>query len=112
MRRILALVTVTASAVAPGVATGQTAEAATHQAVEVAQPPSSAPSAAVHPEAGEPAHNPVERDATKLALARALDERMTVWRAPSGRRVYVRSCRRARGVRGGCRARIAALVQL
>jgi hypothetical protein len=85
-------------------------EAATHQASEAAQPPSSGTSFTTDPAVE---HQPeAAPDATKVALARALDERMTVWRAPSGRRVYARSCRRARGVRGGCRERIVALVQL
>ncbi|MEM7609825.1 MAG: transglycosylase SLT domain-containing protein [Myxococcota bacterium] len=39
-----------------------------------------------------------------VSLARALDERLTVWRS-ARRRVYVRHCRRARG---GCRARLVA----
>ena len=43
-----------------------------------------------------------------VALARALDERMTVWNGPR-RRVYVRHCRRART---GCRARLVAFSRI
>lgn len=43
-----------------------------------------------------------------VALARSLDERLTVWRT-SRRRVHVLHCRRARS---GCRARIVALARL
>jgi len=115
MQRILALATVTASAVAPGMATGQATEFGVPQATEVAQPPNamgpSAPIAASETDFGVEGASD-RRDPTKLALARALDERMTVWRSPHGRRVYVRSCRQAPGIQGGCRARIVALVQL
>jgi hypothetical protein len=45
---------------------------------------------------------------TELTLARALESRMTVWRRPDGRVVYVSHCR---AVRGGCRARIAAFAR-
>lgn len=43
-----------------------------------------------------------------LALARALDARLTVWRS-GGRRVYVHHCRRARV---SCRARVVALARV
>lgn len=43
-----------------------------------------------------------------VALARALDERLTVW-SSSSRRVYVRHCRRSRV---GCRARLVAFARL
>lgn len=45
---------------------------------------------------------------TALALARALDARLTVWRS-GGRRVYVRHCRSARV---SCRARVVALARV
>jgi hypothetical protein len=44
------------------------------------------------------------RDPTALALARAIDARLTVWRTPSGKPIHVRHCRR---VEGGCRRRLA-----
>lgn len=41
-----------------------------------------------------------------ISVARALDERMTVWRRPDGRRVYVEHCRRGRV---DCRERLVAI---
>ncbi|MCB9626715.1 MAG: transglycosylase SLT domain-containing protein [Sandaracinaceae bacterium] len=52
-------------------------------------------------------HDPEE--ATALSVARAFDERMTVWQAPDGRRTYASHCRAAPG---GCRARIALYARL
>ncbi len=46
---------------------------------------------------------------TALSLARAFDERLTVWRGPNGRRTHASHCRRAPG---GCRARIALYARL
>ena len=48
-------------------------------------------------------------EATALSVARAFDERMTVWQAPDGRRTYASHCRAAPG---GCRARIALYARL
>lgn len=48
-------------------------------------------------------------EATALSVARAFDERMTVWQAPDGRRTYAAHCRSAPG---GCRARIALYARL
>ena len=52
---------------------------------------------------------PTLNDETALALARAFDERLTVWRGRDGSRVHARHCRSARG---GCRARIAHYARL
>lgn len=43
-------------------------------------------------------------EATALSVARAFDERLTIWQGPDGRRTYAAHCRVAPG---GCRARIA-----
>jgi len=43
-------------------------------------------------------------EATALSVARAFDERLTIWQGPDGRRTYAGHCRVAPG---GCRARIA-----
>ena len=43
-----------------------------------------------------------------LRLAKALEKRITVWRTPTGQVVHVSHCR---GIRGGCRARIAAFAR-
>lgn len=47
-------------------------------------------------------------DPVALRLARALEKRLTVWRTPTGGVVHVSHCR---GVREGCRARIAAFAR-
>ncbi len=49
----------------------------------------------------------IDAGPTAIALARALDERLTVWQR-NGRRVYVAHCRAARN---GCRARIVAFAR-
>lgn len=48
-------------------------------------------------------------EATALSVARAFDERMTIWQAPDGSRTYASHCRVAPG---GCRARIALYARL
>ena len=48
-------------------------------------------------------------EATALSVARAFDERMTIWKAPDGRRTYASHCRSAPG---GCRVRIALYARL
>ena len=49
-----------------------------------------------------------EPDSIEMTLARALEARVTVWRSPGGRVVYVSHCR---GVPRGCRARVAAFAR-
>lgn len=44
-----------------------------------------------------------KRDERVVALARALDARLTVWKRPDGRVIHVTHCRR---IRDGCRARL------
>ncbi|MEZ4323667.1 MAG: transglycosylase SLT domain-containing protein [Polyangiales bacterium] len=48
-------------------------------------------------------------EATALSVARAFDERLTIWQAPDGRRTYASHCRSAPA---GCRARIALYARL
>ncbi len=52
--------------------------------------------------------NSIEPDASVIALERALDRRMTVWRTER-RLVYVRHCRTARG---GCPSRVNAFARM
>ena len=48
-------------------------------------------------------------EATALSVARAFDERLTIWQGPDGTRTYAGHCRTAPG---GCRTRIALFSQL
>lgn len=61
---------------------------------------------AVAQDAGASASPP---DRTALALARALDARLTVWRRSNGDAVHASHCRRSKS---GCRARIASFAGL
>ena len=54
------------------------------------------------------ARAPEDVEEVALRVAKALEKRITVWRTPTGRVVHVSHCR---GIRGGCRARIAAFAR-
>ena len=64
-----------------------------------------------HPVRAQESAEPAVPESALRNLVRALDERLTVWTAPSGRRVYVSHCRHGNGSRG-CRARIVAFARL
>jgi hypothetical protein len=63
--------------------------------------------AAAQPDPQPRSHDALE--ATALSVARAFDERLTIWQGPDGSRTYAGHCRTAPG---GCRARIALYAQL
>ena len=87
-----------------------------HALAQSSEDPTPPPSTGVVDDDATTTEHTAEEDArlderagpTALALARALDARLTVWRS-GGRRVYVGHCRRARVA---CRARVVALARV
>lgn len=87
-----------------------------HALAQSSEDPTPPPSTGVADDDATTTERTIEADArlderagpSALALARALDARLTVWRS-GGRRVYVGHCRRARVT---CRARVVALARV